>query len=120
MTKPILSLLLLPTFAFAGGLSPAAEQEIRHLMSYLQASGCRFNRNGNWYSAKEAVEHLNKKSDYLIRKGLLSSTEDFIAKAARESSMSGKPYQVQCGSSAPVESSNWLRGELTKYRAGKR
>jgi hypothetical protein len=120
MKKPILSLLLLPTFAFAGGLPPAAEQEIRHLMSYLQASGCRFNRNGNWYSSKEAVEHLNKKSEYLIRKGLLSSAEDFIVKAAHESSMSGKPYQVQCGGSAPTESSSWLKAELARYRAGKR
>jgi hypothetical protein len=120
MKTPVLLLALLPVLAVAGGPPPAAEQEIRHLMSHLETSGCRFNRNGTWYSAKEAVEHLNKKSDYLMKKGLVSSAEDFIVHAASESSVSRKPYQVQCGSSASMESNAWLKTELARYRAGRR
>lgn len=111
------ALLLLPTLAQAAAPSPATTQEISHLLGYLKESGCQFNRNGSWYGAGEAVDHLNQKYRYLLKKGLLSSAEDFIARAASESSMSGKPYQVKCGGGAAVTSGPWFRSELTRFRA---
>ena len=119
MKRLILTLLLLPSLAFASEPSPAARQEIVHLIDYLKSSGCQFNRNGNWYSSSEAVDHLSQKYQYLLKKGLVSSAEDFISRAASESSMSGKPYQVKCGSGAPVQSGAWLKSELVKYRSGR-
>lgn len=117
MIKPLLlCLLLLPGLALAATPSPAARQEIDHLLSHLGQSGCQFNRNGSWHDSAEAVDHLQQKYQYLLKKGLVSSAEDFIARAASESSMSGKPYLVRCGAAAPVPSGNWLKAELNRYR----
>jgi hypothetical protein len=110
---------LLPCLAFAGEPSPTAKQEIAYLINHLKASGCQFNRNGTWYSSAEAVDHLNQKYQYLLKKGLVSSAEDFITRAASESSMSGKPYLVKCGTKPAVKSAPWLRSELIKYRNGR-
>jgi Spy/CpxP family protein refolding chaperone len=99
--------------------SPAAtKQEIQHLLSHLENSGCQFFRNGTWYDGKAATAHLQQKYQYLLDKGMLSNAESFIEKGASESSMSGKPYLVKCGADAkPVESAVWLKSELAKYRA---
>jgi len=115
---PALALLLLSCLAFAAEVPPAAQREIAHLVDYLGHSGCQFNRNGSWYGPAEAVEHINEKYDYLVKRGLVGSTEDFIARAASESSISGRPYQVKCGAQAAVPSGAWLRAELARYRAG--
>lgn len=102
---------------FAAEPSPASKQEVEHLFSYLRNSGCEFFRNGTWYDGKAAVDHLQKKYQYLVDKGMVSSAESFIDKGASESSMSGKPYLVRCGANAkPVESAAWLKAELAKYR----
>lgn len=116
--------LLMSIFAHAQELSSNSlqntlqqtQQEITHLISYLETSGCRFNRNGTWYSAIDAVSHINKKYQYLLDKKLVSSAEVFIEKAASESSMSGKAYLVQCGDAQPESSAIWFSAELKKYR----
>jgi len=92
------------------------EKEIQHLFDYLKNSDCEFNRNGKWYNTEEAVKHINKKYQYLIKKGLINSTEQFIDQAASESSMSGKSYMVKCGESEPIKSSVWFKRELTRFR----
>ncbi len=120
--KKIAPVLLLCSGAlFAGAstandLSSGTQQEITHLFAYLKSSGCQFNRNGSWYSAQDAADHLNDKYQYLLGKNRISSTEEFIAAAASQSSMSGQPYLVKCGNAAPVESANWFYAELEKYR----
>ncbi|MCD6060617.1 MAG: hypothetical protein K0S16_928 [Moraxellaceae bacterium] len=106
--------------ASAGELSPAGRAEVAHLFAHLQQSGCQFNRNGSWYAAGEAVAHLQKKFDYLQKKKLVASAEDFIARAASESSVSGKPYLVKCGATAAVPSGAWFRAALEKYRQAAR
>lgn len=122
--KPIL-------FAFAAALSlsstlaqaaptPAARAEIVHLVGYLNASGCSFHRNGSWHEAGKAAQHLERKYEYLVKRDLIATSEDFIDRAASESSMTGKPYQVRCGSAAPVDSAAWLKAELAKHRAAQR
>lgn len=112
----ILLLGLSPTFALAAELTPPAKREIAHLLSYLQQSGCDFNRNGSWHATEEAVGHIQKKYEYLLKKNLVSSAEDFIDRAASESSMSGKPYLVRCGAHSPASSATWFKAELTRYR----
>ena len=119
MKKMILLWILTTGTAFAGSPTPAATQEISHLVSYLQGSGCQFNRNGTWYPAGEAVDHIDQKYRYLLKKGWVSSAEDFISRAASESSLSGRSYQVKCGEAAPVPSGVWLKAELARYRAGR-
>lgn len=117
MKKLWLALLLFSSGVCSGaGLSGAGQQEIAHLFAYLETSGCQFNRNGSWHTAHEAVDHLNAKYQYLLKKDMIASAEDFIADAASRSSMSGQPYQVRCGDAAPIESGAWFQAELEKYR----
>jgi hypothetical protein len=123
MNLRILSRIALAAAVFAATQAHAAEpnaatkQEVQHLFSYLEASGCQFFRNGTWYDSKAAAAHLQQKYQYLLDKGMLSNAESFIEKGATESSMSGKPYLVKCGTDGkPVESATWLKGELIKYR----
>ena len=110
---------LLSAFCNGEELSGSAKQEIEHLFTHLESSGCQFNRNGSWYNASEASVHIRKKYDYLVGKGLLNTAELFIEKAATESSMSGKPYQVKCEGQPVILSSIWFNNELKVYRNGK-
>jgi hypothetical protein len=116
MHRLLVTLLLVSACAFAREPSPVARQEINHLVSYLKHSGCQFNRNGSWYATDKAVEHVNEKFQYLLKRDLVTSAEDFIARAASESSFSGKAYLVKCGSAAPQPSGPWLQAELDRYR----
>jgi len=102
--------------AHAADLSSQSKAEIDYLFSYLKDSGCQFNRNKKWHSADEAVSHLGKKYKYLLERNMLSSTEDFIDKAATSSSTSGVLYSVKCGNGEAVESSVWFKAELSRHR----
>ena len=100
--------------------SPATTQEVSQLFAALRQSNCEFSRNGSWYNVQEASDHLHRKYEYLLKKHLVTSTESFIELAATKSSMSGKPYQVRCGKSAPVSSSSWFKSQLNAVRSGGR
>lgn len=112
----LLALLLAAQQACAAPLPPAARGEIEVLLARLAASGCQFKRNGSWHTATEAQAHLRRKLDYLVEKGAVASTEQFIERAASRSSISGRVYQVRCGSASPVASGEWLRAELQAMR----
>ena len=93
--------------------------EIDGLFSALLQSGCEFNRNGSWHSAKQASQHLQGKYDYLLKKNLVPNTEAFIERAASQSSMSSKPYLVRCPGQPEVNSKQWFTDQLQKIRASK-
>jgi hypothetical protein len=93
-----------------------ARTEIEHLLKYLETSGCQFQRNGSWYAPARAASHLNQKYEYLLKKDLVTTAEQFIERAATQSSASGRPYSVKCGDAAAVPSAEWLRTELQKFR----
>lgn len=112
------ALLLLATPLWAETANTPTHAEINSLLERLQVSGCQFNRNGTWYTAAEAKAHLLDKLEYVEKRVALKSTEQFIDLAASKSSMSGKPYQVRCGNTAPVESKLWLTKELKAMRSG--
>lgn len=110
-----LGALLLAGHAMAA--TPAATRtEVVQLMAAVEKSGCKFSRNGSWYSGAEARAHLQKKFDYLDRKDMLTTTESFIEKGASTSSMSGKPYEMQCAGSKQITSAEWLTAELKRVR----
>jgi hypothetical protein len=120
MRKIVLLLALMACWpaARAEELPQLAGREIEQLLGALGSSGCRFYRNGSWYDAPDAQAHLMKKYEYLRKKKLIVSAEDFIAKGGTESSKSGKPYQVQCGQEGAVPSAIWLEGALRRLRSG--
>lgn len=109
------AILSLP--AVADNAEAIAEEEIAHLIGYLESSDCQFYRNGSWYDSARAVSHLNRKYRYLERRDLVPDTEAFIKRAATESSRSGKPYLVKCPGDAEVPSAAWFSEELAQFRA---
>jgi predicted flavoprotein YhiN len=96
----------------------AVKAEIEHLLTYVGASGCEFYRNGSWYDGKKGAEHLQIKLDWLAGRNMIQATQDFIDKAATQSSMSSLAYQVRCNGGEPVASAKWLSDELTRFRGG--
>ncbi|MEZ0272494.1 MAG: DUF5329 domain-containing protein [Methylophilaceae bacterium] len=103
-------------YAQAKSLSEPARVEIQQLLSALGNSQCEFYRNGTWHSSVKAKQHIASKLEYLERRELVSSTEDFIALAATKSSKSGEPYQVQCPGKSPEPSATWLERRLKSLR----
>lgn len=116
--KPLglFALLLCCGLALAAPTPAPVRAEIDALLARLQTSGCRFERNGSWHGSAKARKHLLDKLGVIERRGTIASTEQFVELAASRSSQSGKPYRVQCGSEAPVESQAWLLRELAAMR----
>ena len=96
------------------------QQEINYLLRYIGDSGCEFKRNGLWNDSETSEAHVRGKYDFLVTLGLIDVTEDFIARAATESSLSGQPYGIRCGRGLSMPSGLWLSNELARYRASKR
>ncbi|BCB27225.1 hypothetical protein SKTS_21110 [Sulfurimicrobium lacus] len=90
--------------------------EVNFLLGYVEGSGCEFYRNGTWRDSKAAQAHLRDKYKYLMARNLINTTEDFIERAATESSFTGQPYQVKCNGTAVIPSSQWLRNEIARFR----
>ncbi|MDH4228832.1 MAG: DUF5329 domain-containing protein [Nitrospirota bacterium] len=88
--------------------------EIAHLIAFVGHSGCDMDRNGSRHTAAEAASHLLQK--YRRAKRYAPDAEQFIARIATGSSLSGKPYMVYCSAHPPTSSANWLRSELVRYR----
>ena len=118
--KRLAILLALPWLAVAASTpaapSPVAGREIAALMQALGASHCEFNRNGSWYDATQARAHLQRKYDYLSKKNLVDSAEQFIDRAASRSSFSGKGYRVRCPGRPEQDSAGWFRDQLQRLR----
>ena len=103
--------------AFSGEIGVKQKAEIDHLFSFIDASPCEFSRNGKWYTAAKAGDHIKTKYQYLLVKGMIGSAEEFIELAATKSSVSGKYYLVKCGSSTEIRSEDWLKQELSSFRS---
>src|SRR2546423_556367 len=76
---------------------PAGVQtEINYLLGSIAGSGCEFYRNGTWHDSKAAQAHMLGKYEYLAARNQIHSTEQFIDRAASQSSLSGRPYEIRC------------------------
>ena len=95
---------------------PSVQIEVNFLLGYLEGSRCEFYRNGTWHDSIAAQAHLRDKYKYLVARNLVDTTEQFIDRAATESSFSGQPYQVRCNGGAEVPSKQWLHDELARFR----
>lgn len=94
----------------------SAQQEIAALIGALEQSACQFQRNGDWHTAQEAARHLQRKYRALQQRAEVISAEQFIAQAATRSSLSGRPYQVQCPGQTVQGSGEWLLKKLQQLR----
>jgi hypothetical protein len=93
--------------------------EVNFLLGYIEGSGCEFYRNGTWHDSRTAQAHLRDKYKWLVARNLINTTEDFIERAATESSFNGLPYAVRCNGGATLPSNQWLRDELARFRTFK-
>lgn len=92
----------------------ATQDEINHLLKFVNSTGCQYERNGTMHNGKDAVEHINKK--YAYYSDDITSAEDFIKYSATKSTMSGKYYKIHCKNTVPMNSQDWLLTELSVYR----
>lgn len=102
--------LLLPLSATAG----TAEVEIDNLLSTMGRSDCVFIRNGKRHNAEDAEDHLRMK----LRRGkrYVTTTESFIERLASSSSMSKKPYYIECPGQEKTPTGEWLMQRLAELR----
>ena len=107
----ILAALLAAPLAHAAP-SADARREIAQLISSLDGSQCRFQRN----DGGDARAHLQRKYDYLLKKNQVDSAEQFIERAASQSSMSGKPYRIQCPGQPEQTAAAWFGARLQALR----
>ncbi len=116
--SPLLALIIALNLLPAARAAPpaAAEIEINHLLGLIEESGCEFFRNGTWYDAQRARAHLRAKYEALAANNQIKTAEDFIEKAASNSSISGRPYQIKCGSGTAILTSQWFSEALSRYR----
>ena len=114
----VVAIILGPKRPAHADLTTAGQREVSHLLDFLEKSNCEFNRNGTWYRDMKAVRaHAEQKQDYFAKKGKINSAEDFIARAASKSEISGSPYSVRCGDGPVQATSQWLTQELTRFRS---
>lgn len=105
--------------AAAAGAAPAAgvQMEVNFLLGFVEGSGCDFQRNGSWHDSVAAQVHLRDKYRYLAARDLIDTTEQFIERAASQSSLTGRAYQVRCKGGPTITSKQWLSDELAHLRA---
>jgi hypothetical protein len=94
--------------------SPDRDEEIAHLLDFVASSGCVFVRNGDRHSPQDAVKHIRKKADYF--EDDIDSAEQFIELSASKSTMSRKPYTIECPGQPEAASRDWLLQELQNFR----
>jgi hypothetical protein len=92
----------------------AAQAEIAALLSAVGSSGCTFIRNDEPGTASAARAHLERKYRYARKK--LDSAEDFIERIASKSSMTGRPYLVECPGMPQQGTREWLLERLVEIR----
>ena len=110
--KFIVSMILLAGTA----LFADTQQEIEHLLDFVEKTSCKYERNGKMYAGPGAREHITRKYEYYKEK--IKSAEDFIKYSATKSKMSGRKYKVHCPGQAVQNVGDWLQKELKKYRQG--
>jgi hypothetical protein len=110
------ALVFLSAAPLGADVPPEQKPEVEHLIGFLQTSDCSMIRNGRAHDGTEAARHVRRK--YKHFRDDISSTEEFIELSATKSTMSSKPYEVQCPGEPPRKSADWLLDELEAYRAG--
>jgi hypothetical protein len=110
--------LLLAAGAVRADVPEAQRHEVQHLLDFVAASPCTLIRNGSRHDAAEAVAHMRRKYAYF--RDEIHTTEEFIAYAASRSTLSGRPYTVECPGRETIRSSQWLLRELRRYRLERR
>lgn len=115
----LFAVLLLTSLAASadgpGQPSENIESAIQYLLKHVADSGLTFIRNSERHASFDAAEHMNSKYEYF--RGKIKTPEDFIARCASKSLMSGKPYLVVLEHGEEMRTDAWLLRALMVYRS---
>jgi hypothetical protein len=112
--RNIRSKIILAIVMLAGSAQAGTQEEIAHLLDFVAATPCEYDRNGSVHDGPEARDHINKKYKHYRKK--VKTAEDFIKYSATRSMMSGTKYIIRCPGFADVFASDWLLDELKTFR----
>lgn len=87
-------------------------QKIEYLIAFIAKQDGVFIRNGSEYTPSQAAEHLRMKWNKAEK--AIKTAEDFIAKLATNSSVSGKPYLIKFKTGRSSQLAPLLRLELKR------
>ena len=96
--------------------SLVAQAEISFLLAEVAKSNCEFYRNGSWYAATRAAQHLQDKYASRSVAARVTTAEDFIELVGTRSSFSGIAYAISCPGAATIPCAQWLKQRLAVYR----
>ncbi len=97
---------LVPSIAGAD-LTKATAAQIDRLLDTVEKSKCVFIRNGSEHTGKDAAAHMRAKYKYFKKE--IRTVDDFIAKCATKSELSGKPYLVKLENGQTVRCDKWMK-----------
>jgi hypothetical protein len=112
--RGVLVMLLLAGAAAHADVSGRQRAEVAHLLEFVRTTPCTIDRNGSLHDGPAAHAHIVKKYDYF--RGRIKTTEDFIDYSAARSTVSNQVYTVLCPGQPRIETAQWLRHELERYR----
>lgn len=107
--------LLICLFNTIASAQANTDEEVQHLLHYIETAGCTFTRNGTDHTPEEAQQHISRKYNYV--KNRVNTTEQVIKYAATKSSITGKAYTIKCSEGDSIPSAQWLNEELINYRS---
>ncbi len=113
--RVIVAFALLVCLLPPGARADEAPAEIEYLLSTIGSSNCTFIRNGTRHDAQDAEAHLRMK--YRRGKRYAPTSDQFIDLLASKSSLSKKPYYIECESEERMAFGQWLMQRLNEYRA---
>ena len=113
--RVIVAFALLVCLLPPGARADEAPAEIEYLLSTIGSSECTFIRNGERHDAQDAEAHLRLK--YRRGKRYAPTSDQFIERLASKSSLSKKPYYIECESEERMAFGQWLMQRLNEYRA---
>ncbi len=113
--RVIIAFALLVCLLPPGARADESPAEIEYLLTTIGSSECTFIRNGNRHDAQDAEAHLRMK--YRRGKRYAPTSDQFIERLASKSSLSKKPYYIECESEERMAFGQWLMQRLNEYRA---
>jgi hypothetical protein len=113
--RVIVAFALLVCLLPPGTRADEAPAEIEYLLTTIGSSECTFIRNGERHDAQDAEAHLRMK--YRRGKRYAPTSDQFIERLASKSSLSKKPYYIECESEERMAFGQWLMQRLNEYRA---
>jgi hypothetical protein len=116
--RVIVAVALLVCLLPPGARADDIPAEIEYLLTTIGNSDCTFIRNGKRHDARDAEAHLRMK--YRRGKRYAPTSEKFIERLASKSSLSNKPYYIECKSEERMAFGPWLMQRLKELRQRKR